>query len=94
MERERGLARAVRAEQRHPLPSLDPQVDAEQRSVAIRIDVVEVADVERRCHHAIHTRSTRRRDGGRTDREQRARPPRPVQAFVGAMGIVTGNVPS
>ena len=55
MQRERRLTRAVRAEQRDALAGFDAQTDAEQRLIAVRIDVREIADLERgNGHDRIH----------------------------------------
>ncbi len=50
MEHQRGLAGAVRAEQRDPLALLDVQVDAVERLVAVGVGEGEAADVEDRGH--------------------------------------------
>ena len=48
VQHQRGLAGAVRPEQRDPLALVDVQVDAEQRLVAVGVGVGEAADVEDR----------------------------------------------
>src|SRR6185369_4100478 len=57
MEDEGGLAGAVRAEQRDPLAFVDPEVDAEERAVAVGVGErdasdIECGDVERGRAHA------------------------------------------
>ena len=51
VEDQGGLARAVGAEQRHPFPGVDVQVDTEQGLVSVRVGVGEAADIEDGCGH-------------------------------------------
>ena len=55
MQHQRGLAGPVRAEQRHPLPRVHVQVDAEQGLVATGVGVGHAAQVEHRDAHPSRT---------------------------------------
>lgn len=66
MEDERGLAGAVRPEQRHPFAALDAEVDAEERLVPVGIGEREPGDLQggrgggrgRSCHRNHPSRHT------------------------------------
>ena len=55
MQDERGLPRAVRAEQRDPFAPLDREIDAEQRLVAVRVGERAFPDLERGTGHGCIT---------------------------------------
>jgi hypothetical protein len=60
VQHQRRLAGAVGAEQRHPLPRLDPQVDPEQRLPPVGVGEGQALDVDRGGHVALQARAASR----------------------------------
>ena len=86
VEHERGLARAIRTEDRNALTMLDTQIETVQRNLAVGIPVAQLADVDGAAH-----RITRNGTSARTTAAMNTTSARPT--VIGAIWGISSRYP-